>query len=81
MCSDVPLFKRAILRSGLPATVPPLELKYKEAEYRSLLKYCGINETDPERLEKLRRVPVEKLVDAIQGVAIFLHHSYRDEIF
>jgi carboxylesterase type B len=79
MSSDIPLFQRAILMSGLPATVPPLELKYKETEYRSLLKYCVIDETDPERLEKLRKVSVEKLVDAIQGVGIFLHHSYRDE--
>ena len=67
--------------SGLPATVPPLDLKYKEAEYRSLLKYCGIDQNDPARLEKLRRVPVEKVVDAIQGVGVFLHHSYRDEKF
>ena len=81
ICSDVPLFNRAILMSGLPATVPPLDLKYKEAEYRSLLKYCGIDQNDPARLEKLRRVPVEKVVDAIQGVGVFLHHSYRDEKF
>lgn len=81
MCSDVPLFNRAILMSGLPATVPTLDLKYKEAEYFSLLKYCAIEQNDPARLEKLRKIPVEKLVDAIQGVGVFLHHSYRDEKF
>ena len=65
ICSDVPLFNRAILMSGLPATVPPLDLKYKEAEYCSLLKYCAIDQNNPARLEKLRKIPVEKLVDAI----------------
>jgi carboxylesterase type B len=81
MCSDIPLFNRAILMSGLPATVPPLALTYKEAEYHALLTYCNIYATDPKRLQKLREVPVEKLVDAIKGVGVFLHHSYRDEKF
>jgi carboxylesterase type B len=57
MCSDVPLFNRAVLMSGTPTTGPPLELKYKEAEYRALLRYRGIDEDDPERLSKLREVP------------------------
>ena len=81
MCSDVPLFNRAILMSGLPASVPPLELKFKEAEYRALLKYCGIDEEDPRRLQKLREMPVQKLIDAIQGTGVFFHHSYQDEKF
>ena len=46
-----------------------------------MLKYCEIDEDDPGRLQKLREVPVKKLVDAIQGVGIFLHHSYQDENF
>jgi hypothetical protein len=45
------------------------------------LKYCGIDQDDLARLKKLRQVPVEKVVDAIQGVGVFLHHRYRDEKF
>jgi carboxylesterase type B len=79
MCSDVPLFNRAVLMSGTPATGPPLELKYKEAEYRALLKFCGIDEDDPERLKKLREVPVGKLVAAARGTGIPVPHGFRDE--
>lgn len=70
MCSDVPLFNRAVLMSGTLATGPPLELNYKEAEYRALPRYCGIDEDDPERLNKLREVPVEKVVAAARGLGI-----------
>jgi hypothetical protein len=69
------------MMSGTTATGPPVELKYKEAEYRALLTYCGIDENDPDRLTKLREVPVEKLVEAIQGVGIPLFKSLRDDQF
>jgi hypothetical protein len=67
--------------SETPAAAPPLELNYKEAEYRALLNYCGIDENNPERLKKLREVPVEKLVDAVKGVGVFFFHAYKDEKF
>ncbi len=56
-CSDVPLFNRTLLMSGLPATMPPLSLVYKESDYCSLFKYCGIDQNDPARLEKLLKFP------------------------
>lgn len=81
MCSSVSLFNRAVLTSGTVATGPLAELKYKEAEYLALLKYCGIDEKDINRLEKLRGAPVEKLVEAVNGVEIPLFNSLRDEGF
>lgn len=80
MCSDVPLFKRAIMMSGTTATGPPVDLKYKEAEYLALLGYLGIAGNDPQRLRKLREVPVERLVEAVDGVGIPLFRAYRDEV-
>lgn len=82
MSSNVPLFKRAILMSGTAATGPPVDLKYKEAEYRALLGYFGIDGRDGrERLSKLRNVSADKLVEAINGVGIPLFNSLRDEGF
>ena len=81
MCSDVPLFSRAILMSGVPVTVPPIDLKYKELEYIALLKYCGISEDDSERLKKLREIPVEKLIEAVGGVGIPMFNGLRDGSF
>jgi carboxylesterase type B len=59
MCSDVPLLNSVILMSGVPVTVPPINLKYKELEYVGLQKYCGISKDDTERLGKVIKVPVE----------------------
>ncbi|CZR55142.1 uncharacterized protein PAC_05028 [Phialocephala subalpina] len=70
MCSSLPLFGRAILMSGTPSTAPPVDLKYKEAEYRALLRYCGIEEGNGDGLEKLRSVKWERLLEAIGGVGI-----------
>jgi carboxylesterase type B len=81
MCSDVPLFNRAMLQSATTATGPPVELKYKEAEYEALLRYCGIGLDDPKRLQRLREVPVSKLIEAIDGIFIPLFNSLRHESF
>jgi carboxylesterase type B len=81
MCSDVPLFNRAILMSGLPSTLSPINLRHKEAEYRALLGFCGINEEDPDRLQKLKDVPAEKLVQSIMAVGMPMFHIYQDESF
>jgi hypothetical protein len=68
--------------SGTPATGPPVDLKYKEAEYRALLEYLEIEGKDGiERLGKLRLVSAEKLVEAINGVGIPLFNSLRDDSF
>lgn len=73
--------------SGTTATGPPVNLKYKEAEYRALLEYLrieygGNGEYDrKERLRKLREVSAEELVKAIDGVGIPLFNSLRDASF
>lgn len=70
--------------SGTMAAGPPVEMKYKETEYLALLKYCGIEEEDPkrlERLERLRGISAEKLVEAIKGVGIPLFRGLRDSEF
>lgn len=64
--------------SGVPSTIPPAELKYKEAEYQALLKYLGIESDDPERLEKLRNVSSQKLVEAVRGVGLPFFTVYRN---
>ncbi|KAK4935544.1 hypothetical protein LTR10_023407 [Elasticomyces elasticus] len=59
--STKPLFKRAILQSGL--IMGHMSFKEKEAEYQGLLKQFNITgATASERLEKLRHIPVEALV-------------------
>jgi hypothetical protein len=67
--------------SGTTATGPPVDLKHKEAEYLAVLGYCGISAEDPERLKKPRDVPVEKLVDVIDGVGVPLFNSLKNEDF
>ena len=68
--------------SGTAATGPPVDLKYKEAEYQALLEFCGIVGKDgSERSRKLREVSAENLVEAIDGVGIPLFNSLRDESF
>ncbi|RFU34812.1 hypothetical protein B7463_g1562, partial [Scytalidium lignicola] len=79
MCSDVPLFNRAILQSGTTATVPPVTAKEKEAEYKALLTFLGISYDDKERLKKLRSVSSQRLVDAINGVGLPVHRPVYDD--
>jgi hypothetical protein len=81
MSTSVPLFNRAILMSATTATGPPVLLQQKEAEYLALLKYCGIVEKDPDRLAKLREVPIEKLIEAVDAIGISSFQSWRDEDF
>lgn len=45
------------------AGLPPKTLEQKEEEYLELLRYLGIDEKDPARLEALRKTPVEKIVE------------------
>ncbi|KAI1616874.1 Alpha/Beta hydrolase protein [Exophiala viscosa] len=59
--STEPLFKRAILLSGV--VMGHMSLQEKEAEYQGLLKQFKITgATASERLEKLRQIPAEALV-------------------
>lgn len=81
MSTSVPLFNRAILMSATTATGPPVPLEQKETEYRALLAYCGINVEDPERLSRLREIPVTKLVEAADALGILLFNSLRSEDF
>ncbi|KAH8813305.1 Alpha/Beta hydrolase protein [Xylogone sp. PMI_703] len=78
MSSDLPLFNRAILQSGTTATVCGGNAKEKEAEYKALLKYLQIDYNDKHRLEKLRSVPSQRLVDAINDVGIPVHRPIFD---
>lgn len=63
MCSTVPLFRRAILMAGAPAGLPPVSLDKKEEDYVELLEFCGIDVNSTAKLDALRKVPVEKLVE------------------
>ena len=86
MCSDVPLFNRAVLQSGSPSTMSTNSLTAKDAQYVELLRFCGIDPSDPDRLTKLRNnVPQEKLVHAITALNQFAfiplnHPSFFPEI-
>ncbi|KAI7972325.1 hypothetical protein EIK77_003396 [Talaromyces pinophilus] len=73
MCSDEPLFNRAILQSGFPSTISAGQsLSAKDAQYIKLLEFCGIDPNDPARLSKLRYdVAAEKLIDAITALNPF----------
>lgn len=81
LSTSVPLFNRAMLMSGTTATGPPVDLNYKEAEYQALLTYCGIGVDDPERLKRLREVPVEKLIEAVDGLGVPLFNSLKSAEF
>lgn len=59
--STKPLFKRAVLQSGV--VMGHMSFQEKEAEYQGLLKQFNITgSTATERLEKLRQIPAEALV-------------------
>jgi len=60
---------------------PPVALKHKEAEYLALLKFSGIAENASDRLQQLRTVPWEKLVEAVTALGISLFHSLADASF
>jgi hypothetical protein len=46
-----------------------------------MLDFCGIDRQDPGRLEKLRRILVEKLVAVVQGIGVFSCPSAEDADF
>ncbi|KXG52119.1 Carboxylesterase, type B [Penicillium griseofulvum] len=66
-CSDVPVFKRAILQSGSPNAIGTWALDEADAYYHRLLSYLEITgATRAERLKALREVPVSRLIDFIR---------------
>jgi carboxylesterase type B len=81
MCSNVPLFQRAVLQSGTPSLGTPIRLAVKERQYRQLLKFCGIDDDDPERLQKLRNVPVEKLIEGVRATGVVAFGPLADSRF
>ncbi len=82
MCSTVPLFRRVILQSGTPAGNPPaISIQDKEAQYLRLLEYCGIEKNEPCRLEKLRGIPIQKLVKSITDLNITSFGPWADPEF
>ena len=65
MLSDVPLFNRVGLMSGLvSAMMAPRRKDEAKRQYERLLEVLGIEERGAEGLEKLRKVDVEKVVEA-----------------
>lgn len=64
LSSTIPLFNRVILQSGSAATISATPCPSKNEEYLKLLEFCDIDKSDPQRLERLRNVPVETLVEA-----------------
>lgn len=64
MLSPVPIFKRAIMMSGTIATAVPAPLSVLQTSYNNLLNFLNISLTDPERLRKLRKVPIDQLLAA-----------------
>jgi hypothetical protein len=58
-----------------------VSLEQREEEYLRLLDFCGIEREDETRLEKLRRVPVEKLVEGVQGIGVFSTPPVAEEGF
>jgi carboxylesterase type B len=81
MCSSIPLFKRVILQSGTASSAKPVSSQQREEEYLRLLDFCGIERGDKQRLEKLRNVPVEKLVEGMRGVGVFSTPPVAEEGF
>jgi carboxylesterase type B len=70
MCSTIPLFNRVILQSGVACTLNPLSLDQYEKAYWKLLRLLDIPLDDPreQRLEKLRKVPVQKFIESYKYV-------------
>ncbi|KAH6661674.1 Alpha/Beta hydrolase protein [Halenospora varia] len=66
--SEVWPFKRAILQS--PPTLQPSPLENHEILYQRVLGFLGISNSDPDRLQKLLNVPVEKLVEASEKLGV-----------
>ncbi|KAH9224255.1 Alpha/Beta hydrolase protein [Leptodontidium sp. 2 PMI_412] len=81
LCSNTfPLFKRIVLQSGTPATAAPeTNLAVKNEQYNRLLSYCGIDLNATDRLEQLRKAPVEKLVKAIGDLRMGLFTPFAEE--
>lgn len=70
LCSDEPLFRRAILQSGGPFGTTTL--KERDEMYELMLAELGIKGSTPkERLEGLRKVPPEALAKVGRAAAIF----------
>ena len=73
MSSTVPgLFHRAILQSGTASTLNPIDLAIYDKVYRKLLGILGIplEDSREQRLEKLRSVPVQELMDSYKVVGV-----------
>ncbi|MCJ1386196.1 hypothetical protein MMC17_009322 [Xylographa soralifera] len=79
MCSNIPLFERAIMQSGNNGTVAQWTMEQHEVLYQKLLNYLDIHAaTGAERLQSLRDVPAPRLVDAIKELKASPFHPYMD---
>ena len=60
-----PVFSKAILQSGAASTMGFQPVEQHEKLWHNLLKFCEVDRNDPERVAKMRAVPLEQLMDFI----------------
>lgn len=71
LCSDVPFFHRVVLQSGSLYCLTNVSMEYHENLYQALLEFLGINAVmSTARLQALRAIPAQRLVDAIAHLRI-----------
>ncbi|EKG18599.1 Carboxylesterase type B [Macrophomina phaseolina MS6] len=67
--STTPLFKRVVSMSGTPLMIKPLPLHVAEHAYQTVIAALGLTDLTPaDRIEKLRRMPPEKLLKVPHSV-------------
>ncbi|KAL9623858.1 MAG: hypothetical protein Q9160_001850 [Pyrenula sp. 1 TL-2023] len=79
LCTDVPLFQRAVLMSGTMAVTPTWTMQMHDQQYYQLLQHLEIPTQDTsrhERLSALRAIPSQRLVDAIIPLHAYLFSPY-----
>lgn len=79
-----PLFRRAILMSGVPGPLTvPTTVEYAEKRYERLLQKLNIVERGEAGLERLRALEVKKIIDAAESMSNFGTHwlPVQDEGF
>lgn len=60
------LFKRAVMMSGVAGTQAPMPVEYHESLFRSLCQINGIDPDASDRLERVRNLPVENIIEAVK---------------
>lgn len=67
LCAERPLFRRAILQSGAMGTLGPDPLETLDKDWEALCRYWSVDgETAARRIDLLRRIPAESLVESAE---------------